>query len=69
MRAWHKPVRYLLVDAYPIYQSALAIRADKLAASRACLAALAPLFQRAQRDYITGPGPTNQFLDKSVSLS
>ncbi|WP_050803260.1 hypothetical protein [Candidatus Protofrankia datiscae] len=59
VQAWNRPVKYLLVDAYPIYQSALAIRADKLEANRACLAKLVPLFQQAQRDYITAPGPTN----------
>ncbi|SBW17068.1 hypothetical protein FDG2_0048 [Candidatus Protofrankia californiensis] len=67
VQAWNKPVKYLLVDAYPIYQSALAIRVDKLEANRACLAKLVPLFQRAQRDYITTPGPTNQMLLDAIS--
>lgn len=67
VKAWDKPVKYLLADAYPIYQSALAIRADKLAANRACLTKLVPLFQQAQRDYITSPAATNQLLLKSVS--
>ncbi|KLL10932.1 hypothetical protein FrCorBMG51_14960 [Protofrankia coriariae] len=69
VQAWNRPVKYLLVDAYPIYQSALAIRADKLEANSACLAKLVPLFQQAQRDYITAPGPTNQLLLDIVGKS
>ncbi len=68
VKAWSKPVKFLLLhDEYPVYQNALAIRPDKLAANRACLAKLVPLFQRAQRDYITTPGPTNQLLLDVVS--
>ncbi|MCL9758581.1 hypothetical protein [Frankia sp. AiPa1] len=68
VKAWGKPVKYLLTDtSYPIYQSALAVRADKLAANSACLTKLVPLFQQAQRDYITASGPTNQILLDAVS--
>ncbi len=67
VKAWNKPVKYLLVDEYPVYQSALAIRQDKLAANSACLAKLVPLFQQAQRDYVADPGPTNQLLLDIVS--
>ncbi len=63
VKAWDKPVRYLLLhDEYPVYRAQLSVRPDKLAANRACLAKLVPLFQRAQRDYIADPGPTNQLL-------
>jgi hypothetical protein len=65
--AWGKPVKYLLLDdVYPVYQSPLAVRQDKLAANRACLSKLVPLFQQAQRDYIADPGSTNQLLLKVV---
>jgi hypothetical protein len=68
VKAWDKPVKYLLLQKeYPVYISTLALRQDKLAAERACLAKLVPLLQRAQRDYITSPGPTNQLLLKVVS--
>lgn len=63
VKAWGKPVEYLLLyNEYPVYQSALSIRQDKLAANRACLAKLVPLFQQAQRDYMTSPDPTNRLL-------
>ncbi len=66
--AWGRPVRYLLLhDAYPVYMVALATRADTLAAHRACLAGLVPLFQQAQRDYAADPGPTNQLLLDAVA--
>jgi hypothetical protein len=61
--AWGKPVRYLLFgDDYPVYLLPLAVRRDRLAARRACLSKLVPLFQQAQRDYVTDPGPTNRLL-------
>jgi hypothetical protein len=67
VKAWGKPVKYLLLHKeYPVYISALATRQDKLAANRGCLAKLVPLFQRAQEDYVTDPGPTNQLLLKVV---
>jgi hypothetical protein len=63
VKAWSKPVTFLLLhDAYPVYQSQLSIRSDKLAANRACLSKLVPLFQHAQHDYMTNPEPTNQLL-------
>jgi hypothetical protein len=61
-RGWQKPVKFLLVDEYPVYQSALSIRADKLAANEACLSKLIPLFQQAQIDYLKDPGPVNKTL-------
>jgi hypothetical protein len=62
VKQWAKPVKYLLVEEYPVYQSALSVRADKLDANKACLEKLVPLFQAAQRDYVADPGPTNKFL-------
>ncbi|WP_028063970.1 hypothetical protein [Solirubrobacter soli] len=61
-RGWNKPVKFLLVNEYPVYQSALSIRADKLAANQACLSKLIPLFQQAQIDYLNDPAPVNKTL-------
>ena len=67
VQAWGKPVKYLLLDKeYPVYMSVLSVRADKLAANRGCLGKLVPLFQQAQRDYLTDPGPTNKLLLHTV---
>jgi hypothetical protein len=61
--AWKKPVKFLLVDReFPVYQNAVAIRADKVESNRACLQALVPLLQRAAVDYIRNPGPINGVL-------
>jgi hypothetical protein len=66
--AWGRPVRHLLLhDAYPVYMLALAVRADTLAAHRACLAGLVPLFQHALRDYAADPGPANRLLLDAVA--
>jgi hypothetical protein len=63
IKAWLKPVKFLLLDKdFPIYQNAVAIRSDKLAANRACLQALIPLLQRAAVEYIKNPGPVNGVL-------
>jgi hypothetical protein len=64
---WKKPVKFLLVREYPVYQSALSVRADKLAANAACLTKLIPLFQQAEKDYINDPVPVNNELLKIVS--
>lgn len=63
---WGKPVKYLLVKEYPVYQSALAVRADKLGSLTPCLTKLVPIFQQALKDYVTDPGPVNQLLLKVV---
>jgi hypothetical protein len=63
VNGWMKPVKFLLMDKeVPIYQNTLAIRADKLEASRACLQRLVPLLQRAAVDYVKNPGPVNALL-------
>jgi hypothetical protein len=65
--AWKKPVKYLLLhDEYPQYQNMFSIRRDALKANSECLEKLVPLFQAAQRDYITAPGPTNDLLLRAV---
>ncbi|MCK9896775.1 hypothetical protein [Frankia sp. AgB32] len=68
VKAWGRPVQYhLLQNEYPAYISALAVRPDKVASQRACLAKLVPLLQRAQRDYVADPAPANQLLLRVVS--
>ncbi len=65
VRGWQKPVKFLLVhDDYPVYQNALAVRTDKLAAAKPCLSKLVPLFQRAAIDYVRDPRPINELLVK-----
>jgi hypothetical protein len=60
---WDKPVKFLLVnDEYPVYQSALSVRSDKLASDSACLSKLIPLFQQANLDYVANPTSTNNLL-------
>jgi hypothetical protein len=60
VKAWGKPVKYILTNPeFPVYESALSIRSDKLTANAACLKALIPLFQQATKDYLTDPTSTN----------
>jgi hypothetical protein len=67
VKAWSKPVEFLLLHKeYPQYQNALSIRRDAVQANGACLDKLVPLFQRAQRDYVTDPDATNQILLRAV---
>ena len=68
VQAWSQPVKYLLMDnELPIYQDALAIRADKLDANRACLQKLVPLLQQAEIDYVHDPSATNGVISDFAS--
>ncbi|WP_347176672.1 hypothetical protein [Parafrankia sp. EAN1pec] len=68
VKEWSKPVKYVLVgDDYPAYANVLAVRKDKLAANRACLDALVPLFQRAMVDYQADPKPANDLMIEITS--
>jgi hypothetical protein len=63
VQGWMKPVKFLLLDKdVPIYQDTMAIRTDKLDASRACLQKLVPLMQRSAIDYVRNPGPINAMI-------
>lgn len=64
IKEWDKPVKYLLVNEYPVYQSAVSIATNKLARYTPCLKKLIPLFQQAEKDYITDPVPVNNELIK-----
>jgi hypothetical protein len=63
---WKKPVKSLLIhdSGYQIYPQGLAVRADQLGSSSACLKKLVPMIQQAQVDYITNPAATNATLLK-----
>ncbi len=64
VKEWNKPVKYFLVNQYPVYQSAVSIRASRLKAETPCLSKLIPLFQQAEKDYIANPLPVNNELTK-----
>jgi len=61
IQEWLKPVDFLLIhdSGFEIYQSAMSVKADKLEASRECLAGLVPIMQQATVDYMANPGPIN----------
>ena len=60
VKAWGKPVKYILTSSeFPVYEQALSVRSDKLAANSACLKAIIPLFQQATKDYLADPAATN----------
>jgi hypothetical protein len=69
VKQWAKPVHFLLVDEYPVYQSAMAVRKDALAKNKACLEKIVPLFQQAQADYVDDPDPVNKLLLQVIDKS
>jgi hypothetical protein len=64
VKQWDKPVKFFVVNQYPVYQSALSIRTSRLKAEAPCLSKLVPLFQQAEKDYIDNPVPVNNELVK-----
>jgi hypothetical protein len=69
---WMKPVDYLLLhDAgWRIYQSNIVVRPETVTESSDCLAALVPMWQQAQIDYINDPAEANQvILDIVVAMN
>lgn len=61
--AWNKPVKLLsLNSAYPIYQTTLQVRSDRLESYGPCLTELVPLVQQAAVDYALDPTRTNEVL-------
>lgn len=61
--AWNKPVKLLsLNSAYPIYQTTLQVRSDRLESYSPCLTELVPLVQQAAVDYALDPSRTNTVL-------
>jgi hypothetical protein len=61
VEGWMKPVDDLLVhdSGYEVYPQGLAVRAEELDADADCLAALVPMIQQAQVDYVNDPEPVN----------
>jgi hypothetical protein len=62
--AWGRPVEFQLLDdaGYPIYASALSVRADQLESLSGCLTELVPVIQQAQVDYVGNPGTVNDLI-------
>ncbi len=61
--AWGKPIELLsLNSAYPIYQTTLQVRSDRLESYAPCLTELVPLVQQAAVDYALDPARTNAVL-------
>jgi hypothetical protein len=60
---WKKPVDYLLIDeaGYKIYPSSLSVRPERITDDAECLAAVVPLMQQSQVDYMADPEPINDF--------
>jgi hypothetical protein len=66
IRQWNKPVAYLLVadSGFNPYKSALATKPENLTRYEKCLQAIVPLMQRAQVEYMSSPGRTNELMIK-----
>ena len=64
---WKKPVEFQLVHdtGYPIYPEAVVVRPDRKAQYASCLKKLVPLIQRAQAEFVAGPGPTVDLIVKA----
>jgi hypothetical protein len=62
--AWGKPVKYQLTNdvGYPIYASAVSVRADELTSLSPCLKKLVPVLQQAEVDYFADPKATNELI-------
>ena len=61
---WDKPVKFILVREYPVYQSAVSTTPANLKTYAKCFKRLIPLFQQAEKDYINNPVPVNNELLK-----
>jgi hypothetical protein len=66
---WKKPLKTLLIHdtGHAVYQSALSVRPDTVAEYGDCLAAVVPMFQQAQVDYMANPGPVNAAIEAYVT--
>jgi hypothetical protein len=64
--AWNKPVAYALINdtGYPNYANTLAIRPGEKDKLGGCLQKLVPMVQRAQVQFMTKPGPTEDLIVK-----
>jgi hypothetical protein len=66
---WGKPVSFLLMHnfGWTIYQSNIVVRPETITNFHDCLAALVPMYQQAQIDYINDPGPVNDTILQIVT--
>ena len=67
--AWGKPVKFQLTNdvGYPIYASAVSVRAGDLTKLTPCLKKLVPVLQQAEVDYFADPKATNELILKLVT--
>jgi hypothetical protein len=67
--AWGKPVKYQLTNdvGYPIYASAMSVRAGELEKLSPCLKKLVPVLQQAEVDYFADPSATNTLIQDLVT--
>jgi hypothetical protein len=66
IKQWGKPLKFQLVNdsGYPVYFSAVSVRAGDKAKLAPCLKKLVPILQRSQVEFIRNPGPAiNVILD------
>lgn len=66
---WGKPVAYQLIHdtGFEIYAAAIAARSGDFEELTPCIAAIAPVIQQAQVDYINNPGGTNELINEAVA--
>jgi len=67
--AWGKPVKFQLTNdvGYPIYASAVSVKAADLTKLTPCLKKLVPVLQQAEVDYMADPKATNELILKLVT--
>lgn len=65
---WQRPVTAQLIHdtGYPEYFQSLVVRAEDVTEQADCLAALVPILQQAEVDYITDPAATNALIVELV---
>lgn len=65
---WARPVTGQLIHdtGYPEYFQSLVVRADDVTEQAECLAALVPIMQQAEVDYVTDPAATNALIVELV---
>jgi hypothetical protein len=65
---WAKPIAYAYINdaGWENYAESIAIRADRLEESSACLELLVPIIQQSSVDYIADPAETNALIIEAV---
>lgn len=65
---WGKPVSFQLIHdmGFESYAAAISVRADDFETLTPCMAAITPIIQQAQVDFITNPDATNALIIEAV---